>query len=103
MWTKVEYPDYALYKLVAASDGTLYEFSEFGEPNQILTPVSRLYKLENREYTDIALQPGHKVDHLAPYRCSQCGTDRLQVIHTGDYETSARCPGCGITDIVHDG
>lgn len=44
-----------------------------------------------------------KLDTRAPYRCSRCGTDRLQVFSSDDFETSARCPDCKIEAVVHDG
>jgi len=32
-----------------------------------------------------------------------CGGTTFQVFHTGDYETSARCEGCGGWMVVHGG
>ena len=50
-----------------------------------------------------ALLPGHVVDLHAPWRCSKCGTDRLQVFSSNDYQTSARCPDCGTQAVIQDG
>ena len=38
-----------------------------------------------------------------PQRCPNCKTDRLQVIQTAHYETTARCPDCDIQHVVAEG
>ncbi len=35
--------------------------------------------------------------------CLTCGGDLFHVLKSDDYETSAECPTCGYTVVVHDG
>lgn len=80
--------------LFVNADGVVYEGPPNDSPDQFFMPSDGY---------GIVLLPGHRLDALAPYLCGHCGNDRLQIIHTDDYETSGRCPACGFEAIVHDG
>jgi hypothetical protein len=49
------------------------------------------------------LRQDHSIaEDNAPIIC-KCGNDRLQVFTSDSYETSARCPQCSATAVVHSG
>ena len=85
-----EYDRDTVIRHYVADDGVIYEGfdSGFYKPSEYLHGMTPL--------------PGHRIDRSAPIICS-CGNDRLHVMATDAYETSARCPECGHSEVIHDG
>jgi hypothetical protein len=77
-------------RLYVDEGGVVYEW--MGD-DELMTPSHSRY---------LPLRPGHRLDRHAPYVCP-CGNRWLEVFRSDAYETSARCPECGVTGVVHSG